>query len=84
MKKTNFLKIVARVLTPRFLKEIRTYYRNTRPLEKRECPLCGYRGFFLGRPPRVDAQCPAFGSLERHRLFGLLVNAEQNLIKSPV
>ena len=39
----------------------------------RECPICGYSGFFRahGFPPRLDAQCSNCGSLERHRLFFL-------------
>ena len=39
----------------------------------RECPLCGYRGYFRthGMPPRFDARCPQCGSLERHRLVAL-------------
>lgn len=44
-------------------------------VEPRECTLCGHMGRFeaLGHPPRYDAQCPACGSRERHRLFGLLL-----------
>jgi SAM-dependent methyltransferase len=39
----------------------------------RECPLCGYRGYFraYGVPPRFDARCPECGSIERHRLVAL-------------
>jgi SAM-dependent methyltransferase len=39
------------------------------PLERRTCTICAYQGFFgaFGRPPRLDAQCPQCGSLERHR-----------------
>jgi SAM-dependent methyltransferase len=39
----------------------------------RECPLCGYRGYFRahGLPPRFDARCPDCGSFERHRLMAL-------------
>ena len=47
----------------------------------RECTLCGYRGLFraFGHPPRYDAQCPQCGSRERHRLFGLLLQAQPDL-----
>lgn len=37
----------------------------------RACTVCGYHGLFSahGRPPRLDARCPACGSLERHRMI---------------
>lgn len=36
----------------------------------RHCVICGYDGLFApnGTPARLDAACPACGSLERHRL----------------
>ena len=42
---------------------------------ERECPICGYHGYFggLGAPVRFDAQCYHCGSLERHRQHALLV-----------
>ncbi len=39
----------------------------------RECPICGYMGYFgaFGTPARLDALCPSCRSLERHRLLYL-------------
>lgn len=62
---------------------LRTYYRSLKFLGRtirgsfgkfpRECPLCGYRGRFLGYgyPYVCDIYCPKCGSLERHRLLCL-------------
>jgi SAM-dependent methyltransferase len=46
-----------------------------RPWLARTCPICGYRGMFIGvgHPPRWDARCPQCGSRERHRLMHLWV-----------
>ena len=46
------------------------------PTAKRECNICGYKGFFgrFGRPIRLDASCPSCGALERHRLLMLAVS----------
>ena len=42
-----------------------------------ECNLCGYKGRFwsFGNPPRPGAICGNCGSLERHRLVGLWLDA---------
>jgi SAM-dependent methyltransferase len=39
----------------------------------RKCNVCDFDGFFqpCGIPPRLEAQCPSCGSLERHRLLQL-------------
>lgn len=68
MKILNFLKSKP--------KESSTDYftkHSLKPISKRECPMCGFRGWFgfFGRPPRLDAQCPNCKSLERHRLLYL-------------
>jgi SAM-dependent methyltransferase len=44
-----------------------------RGVEPRECPLCGYSGYFraAGSPPQWDARCPRCGSWPRQRLLGL-------------
>ena len=44
---------------------------------EKECPICGFTGLFraFGSPPRWDALCPSCGSLERHRLFALVLNS---------
>lgn len=46
-----------------------------RETPRRRCPICGYRGRFwsYGALPRPEALCPSCFSLERHRLFHLLV-----------
>lgn len=48
-------------------------------IHKRECNVCGNHGkfFSFGVPPRLDARCPSCGSLERHRLFALLLARER-------
>jgi SAM-dependent methyltransferase len=62
---------------------LRTYVRSLKYLLRsikrsigkfpRECPLCGFRGKFLGYgyPYTCDVYCPRCGSLERHRLLCL-------------
>lgn len=49
-----------------------------RGLAPRKCTLCKYSGQFtpFGMPPRMDAQCAGCGSLERHRLYGLLLKQD--------
>jgi hypothetical protein len=58
--------------------------RGPRPLHPRTCPICSYQGWFthFGQPPRVDAQCPRCGSLERHRLFWLWY--QRNGMQEPI
>jgi SAM-dependent methyltransferase len=68
---------------------LRTYYRSLKYLLRsvrrswgkfpRECPLCGYRGKFLGYgyPYTCDIYCPKCGSLERHRLLCLAAREER-------
>jgi SAM-dependent methyltransferase len=48
--------------------------------------MCGYEGYFThyGRPLRIDARCPACGSLERHRLFWLWFQGECNRLSEPI
>lgn len=43
----------------------------------RDCPCCGFYGYFnaYGMPPRLDVKCGKCGSLERHRLFKLAMDA---------
>jgi len=50
--------------------------------EVHTCNLCGYRGRFLpfGDPPRRGAACAACGSKERHRLLGLWVAANEDVL----
>jgi len=58
----------------------------TKPLHPRSCPVCGYQGFFshFGRPPRLDAQCPSCGCLERHRLFWLWFSSHSRPLEGPL
>jgi SAM-dependent methyltransferase len=54
---------------------LRDVTNNAKGTSKKECPICGFAGFFraFGNPPRWDAQCPSCGSLERHRQFALFL-----------
>ena len=47
-----------------------------KPIAKRECNICSFRGYFdgFGRPFRPDARCPSCLSLERHRLLMLAIS----------
>lgn len=47
--------------------------RKAQGTSEKTCPLCGFTGRFtaFGSPPRWNAQCPACGALERHRLLAL-------------
>lgn len=58
-----------RRFVPRRIREWQRAWDATRPLHPRRCPICGFEGYFqhAGRPPRIDALCPACGSMERHR-----------------
>jgi hypothetical protein len=87
------LKETLRSLVPRALRlwrqrrlEMRSLLAATRPMHPRTCPLCSYHGLFThyGRPPRLDAQCPACSSLERHRLFWLWFGGDNRKLKEPV
>lgn len=52
-------------------------------LEKHECNICRYTGHFspFGDPPRRGAVCPACGSVERHRLIGLWVESQADIVE---
>lgn len=58
----------------------------TRPMVERTCNLCGFAGLFgsNGRPPRIDALCPRCGSLERHRLLGLVLERHIPELPTPI
>lgn len=62
------LRKIARILDP--------LVRDVRPQVPRECPICGYSGWFgaFGVAPRPDSMCPNCGSGERHRLFKLVID----------
>ncbi len=79
---------IKRVLPARLLAARRSYLykRNCiKPVCERTCSICGYRGLFraFGRPPRLDALCPACESLERHRLFWLWFQDAKGTLKEP-
>lgn len=67
-------------------RDVKSVYRRTSPLKKRNCVICDYNGFFgnAGKPPRVDALCPSCGSLERHRLFWIWLRENSKCIKVPI
>ena len=62
-----------------FIKSILNIFKNLKPIHKKNCPICGFYGFFFpfGRPLRNDAQCPSCNSLERHRLFFLMLEKKE-------
>jgi len=51
--------------------------------DKHKCNLCGYEGRFwpFGNPPRRGATCGGCGSQERHRLIGLWLAANPELVE---
>jgi SAM-dependent methyltransferase len=55
---------------------------NLSRIEQHECNLCGFAGRFwpFGNPPRRGAQCGNCGSLERHRLVGLWLDANAAIV----
>jgi SAM-dependent methyltransferase len=61
---------------------LRDVVTKTGGTSQKECPLCGFAGFFkaFGSPPRWNAQCPSCGSLERHRLLALLLNNTPSIL----
>lgn len=50
---------------------------------RKECNLCHYRGRFwsFGSPPRRHSRCPGCTALERHRLYGLLLARNPDMIR---
>jgi SAM-dependent methyltransferase len=63
---------------------LRDVIKNTEGTSKKECPLCGFIGYFkaFGSPPRWDAQCPSCRSLERHRQLALLLDNTPSILTS--
>ena len=62
----------------RAAKQLARFEKVVKGLALRDCPICGYYGKFtaFGMPPRIDAHCAGCGSLERHRLYALLIERE--------
>lgn len=62
------------------------FVRSTRPLAKRYCPVCEYRGWFTayGKPTRIDARCPNCRSLERHRLLWSWYKSKKITFDQPI
>jgi hypothetical protein len=83
---TRLIKAALHVLLPDKLLQARSVLGSTKPFAVRQCPICGFNGLFtgFGRPPRIDAQCPECGSLERHRLFWLWYQENSEKMKAPV
>ena len=65
-----------------FLALLRDVSVKSRGTSEKECPLCGFTGFFeaWGSPPRWNARCPSCGSLERHRYLAVFLNRTPSLI----
>jgi SAM-dependent methyltransferase len=65
-------------INERAKKEIERFRKMARGVEPRQCSICGYFGKFtaFGNPPRIDAHCAGCGSLERHRLYALMIERE--------
>jgi hypothetical protein len=85
-------KPVKAALPPSMLRHVlmlRMARRSLRPIAKRECNICGFTGWFspLGRPARLDAQCPKCMRLERHSQLmlaldrGLLQNKPARMLR---
>ena len=68
-----YLKEMAKLVLPQFIILSLKRHKLQKPMAKRFCNICGYRGWFLevGRPPRIDGYCPNCSSMERHRLMVL-------------
>jgi hypothetical protein len=78
----DYLKKLLYKMSPKSVRYQYDLNVRTRGTHEVECPICGFRGVFqnFGMPPRLNAQCPNCGSLERHRLFFLffLLNYKPN------
>lgn len=77
---------IVKPLLPRGVLALRDRLASTKPLCKRQCPICDFYGFFsaFGRPPRLDALCPGCGSLERDRLFWLSARRDWLNVAEPI
>lgn len=55
-------------------------------MSEKQCPFCEFVGLFkaFGSPPRWYAECPSCGSLERHRLLGLLLQRRKLILDGAV
>lgn len=62
----------------RAAKQVERFAAMAQGVTPRRCSVCGYRGMFtpFGNPPRIDAHCAGCGSLERHRLYALMIKQE--------
>ncbi|PLL14253.1 SAM-dependent methyltransferase [Tabrizicola sp. TH137] len=55
-------------------------YVSMRPIRRRACTICDFEGYFRpfgGYYIRPDAECPSCGSLERHRLLKIYIDANK-------
>ncbi|MBK6704734.1 MAG: methyltransferase domain-containing protein [Caulobacteraceae bacterium] len=50
---------------------VRDPLQHFRTRQKRDCPLCGFTGYFLSAGPRQEARCPNCASKERDRIIAL-------------
>lgn len=63
---------------------IRAFRKYAGGFTPRKCTLCGFYGSFTpyGFPPRIDAMCGNCGSLERHRMYSLLLEQKPLISKN--
>lgn len=63
---------------PKLFRRARAIVKSLRGAPRFECPCCGWHGVFLDLNPatgfRPDAECPACGARERHRLQHLVMD----------
>lgn len=69
-----------------FLLALPKMLKSARPRYVRNCPICGYQGYFapVGQPPRPEARCRECGSKERHRLFWLWFADQKDKLAEPI
>jgi SAM-dependent methyltransferase len=61
-----------KTLFPKRLRLLISYYLALQPIARRECNICGFKGYFdhfAGPPLLNEVVCPSCGSHSRHRIF---------------
>ena len=73
-----FLSCLPKSLSKKLIK-IKRITKILKPITKRDCPICGYNGFFewFGNPPRIDAECPKCRSKERQRFLYMILQSKE-------
>ncbi|MDD8023037.1 MAG: methyltransferase domain-containing protein [Paracoccaceae bacterium] len=69
---------IRQTIDTRAEQQMHRFAQMVRGVTPRVCPICNYRGMFtpFGMPPRIDAHCAGCGSLERHRLYALMITRD--------